>query len=84
MEKIDTAGYYYGLTSVKEIMETGASEGLAGEVMRFKLRFAFDKIRKTEELIDFRVIDKEVVELKNGVLIQYCKALAFTAHSPQG
>lgn len=59
----------YGLTSVKEIMETGASEELAGEVMRFKLRFAFDKIRKTEELIDFRVIDKEVVELKNGVLI---------------
>lgn len=59
----------YGLSSVEEIMAAGIPAQQAEELMRMKIRFAFDKIRKTEELIEFRVIDKEAVELSENVFI---------------
>ncbi len=59
----------YGLVSEKEMGEAGVPRKQAREMMRLKLRFAFDRIQKTEELIDFRVIDRSTVELRNGVYI---------------
>ncbi|MBN1411180.1 MAG: cyclic nucleotide-binding domain-containing protein [Spirochaetales bacterium] len=60
----------YGLTSVEEIMEAGISRDVAEEIFRIKLKFAFGKIKKTEELLDFRIVETDPVELKNGVFIQ--------------
>ena len=59
----------YGLSSVAEIMAAGIPADQAEELMRMKIRFAFDQIRKTEELIEFCVIDKEAVELSKNVFI---------------
>lgn len=60
----------YGLISIDEITQAGISEEEAREMMRLKLRFAFDKIPKTEELLDMRIIAGEATELRNGVFIQ--------------
>jgi hemerythrin len=60
----------YGLSSVEEIMEAGITRDVAEEIFRIKLKFAFDQIRKTEELLDFRVAENDPVELRNGVFVQ--------------
>jgi hemerythrin len=59
----------YGLTLIQEIEDAVDSRELAKQVMRLKMRFAFDHIRKTEELIDFRIVDRDVVELREGMFI---------------
>ncbi len=59
----------YGLPSEEEIVKTGIPRDYARQIMRLKLRFAFDRIQKTQELIDFRIIDRDAVELRNGVYI---------------
>lgn len=59
----------YGLTSMEEMLKTGVSESKARELMRIKMQFAFGNIRKTEELLDLRVVDKDRVELRNGVFV---------------
>ena len=60
----------YGLISLEEIMQTGIPEAQAKEMMRVKLRFAFDTIRPTSELLDTRIVGSQPVELKNGVSIR--------------
>lgn len=60
----------YGLTSIEEIVETGVSEEEAAEMFRLKKRFAFDHIRKTEELLGMTVVDHEKTEIMNGVFIE--------------
>lgn len=60
----------YGLTSIEELRAAGASDAEARELMRLKLRFAFDKIRDTQELLDTRVVEDEPVELRDGVTIE--------------
>ncbi len=60
----------YGLTSVQEIMEAGIPEEQAQEMMRLKLAFAFDRISRTDELLEARIIEQEPAELRNGVFIQ--------------
>ncbi|MGE5391292.1 MAG: cyclic nucleotide-binding domain-containing protein [Deltaproteobacteria bacterium] len=60
----------YGLTSMEEIMEAGIPEEKAREMMRLKLAFAFDRIRRTDELLETRIIEQEPVELRNGVFIR--------------
>lgn len=60
----------YGLISVEEIMQAGIPEDKAYDMMRLKRRFAFGKIRKTEELLETRIVRDEAVELRNGVFVQ--------------
>ncbi len=60
----------YGLISEEEIVNGGTDEETAREMMRMKLKFAFGKIRKTEELLDSIVVDNGSVEIKNGVTIR--------------
>lgn len=57
----------YGLTSMEEILEAGVDGDSADEMMRLKMKFAFGKIRPTEELLESRIIEDESVEIKNGV-----------------
>ncbi|MFW6138096.1 MAG: cyclic nucleotide-binding domain-containing protein [Spirochaetota bacterium] len=59
----------YGLISEEEITAAGVPRDEAGELMRLKLRFAFNRIKNTEELIEFRTVDNGAVELRNGVYI---------------
>ncbi|PKM75944.1 MAG: cyclic nucleotide-binding protein, partial [Firmicutes bacterium HGW-Firmicutes-15] len=60
----------YGLSSIDEIKMSGILENQAQEMMRLKLKFAFDKIKRTQELIETRIIGNEPVEIRNGVFIQ--------------
>ena len=59
----------YGLTTIEEIVEAGIPRDLAERMIRLKMRFAFDHIRATEDLIAFRIMDRDVVELRQGVYI---------------
>jgi hemerythrin len=60
----------YGLSTVEEIVDGGTPKALAEQMMRMKKRFAFDHIRESEELIEFRVIDREVIELRDGMYVR--------------
>ncbi len=48
----------YGLSSIDELMKAGASEDLAEDIMKMKLKFAFGNMKESDELLDF-------VDLKN-------------------
>lgn len=60
----------YGLISAEEIMKAGIPEDTACDMMRLKRRFAFGNIRKTEELLETRIVRDEAVELRSGVFVQ--------------
>ena len=60
----------YGLTSIEEITATGVSLADAEAQMRIKMKFAFGKIRQTEELLDACIVDTESVEIRNGVFVR--------------
>jgi hemerythrin len=60
----------YGLASLAEIMESGVPEAQARDMLRIKRWFAFDNIRRTEDLLDLRIVDTPAVELRDGVFIR--------------
>jgi hemerythrin len=60
----------YGLGSVEELVAAGLSRDKAEEQFRMKLRFAFGRIRKTDELLELRVIDSHAVELRGGAFVR--------------
>ncbi|MGL1890715.1 MAG: response regulator [Spirochaetaceae bacterium] len=60
----------YGMTSMEEIMEAGVSQELAQEIIEMKLKFAYGNIRATEEALDSVIVNKELIEIKNGVYIR--------------
>ena len=67
----------YGLTSIEEMKETGCSQDEAEEIMRMKLKFAFGKIKSTDEFIDSIEISDVEVEVKNNVKIKRKKLNVF-------
>jgi hemerythrin len=60
----------YGLASLDELHLAGIPDLEAREMMRIKRRFAFDRIRPTEELLDMRVIGKESAQIAPGVNVR--------------
>jgi hemerythrin len=60
----------YGLSSLAEIVESGVPEPQARDMLRIKRWFAFDNIRRTEDLLDLRVVDTPAVELRGGAFIR--------------
>ena len=60
----------YGLASLAEIMETGVPEELARDMLRIKRWFAFDNIRRTEDLLDLRIVDAPAVELRDRAFVR--------------
>jgi hemerythrin len=60
----------YGLASLEEIMEAGVPQPLAADMLRIKRWFAFDNIRRTEDLLDLRVVDTPAVELRAGAFVR--------------
>ncbi|RQW05940.1 MAG: MBL fold metallo-hydrolase [Calditrichaeota bacterium] len=59
----------YGLSTLNELMETGLGRQQAEELLKLKNRFNFNKIRKTEELLDLVIVGHEPSVLDNGVII---------------
>ncbi len=59
----------YGLISSEEICETGVDEQTAEEMMRLKLKFAFGSIKPTSDLIERRIVDREIIHIKKGVYL---------------
>ena len=70
----------YGLISEEEIIETGVSPEAAREMMRLKLKFAFGTIRPTEDLLDYRIVENNRVEIRNGVFISRLRVNVFEFH----
>jgi hemerythrin len=60
----------YGLVSHEELMATGISPENADLMMRMKTRFAFGRIRPTNDLLDHCVIGNTMVELRHGVSVR--------------
>ncbi|MFC1591196.1 MBL fold metallo-hydrolase, partial [Thermodesulfobacteriota bacterium] len=60
----------YGLVSVEELTAGGASAECARDMLRLKLKFAFDRIRKTEELVETRVVGEGPTELRKGAVVE--------------
>ena len=56
----------YGLTSKAEIMAAGENAENAALIMDINSKFAFGKIRATEELLDSQIIDAAPEEIRNG------------------
>ena len=60
----------YGLATLAEIAATGVSEAQAQDMLRIKTWFAFDNIRRTEDLLDLRIVDTPAVELRGGAFVR--------------
>jgi hemerythrin len=67
----------YGLTSREELIEAGVSRSQADELMRMKLAFAFGRIRPSEELVQPVYVEKERVEIRNGVCVRRLRTNVF-------
>jgi hemerythrin len=52
------------------MIQAGASEDKATEMMRLKLKFAFGSIRPTSDFMDTRIVAAERIEIKNGVTVR--------------
>ena len=60
----------YGLTTIDEIMKSGVPENHAHEMLKLKLKFAFGRFQKTEDIIETRIVSVEPVEIRNGVFLK--------------
>lgn len=60
----------YGLTSEKEIIESGVSKEVAQELMRMKLKFAFGKIHDSNDFLDSAIVGEERIEIRDEVFIE--------------
>ncbi|KGE71719.1 cyclic nucleotide-binding domain-containing protein [Spirochaeta lutea] len=60
----------YGLGTLEEIQACGVDDQLARELLRIKLAFSFEKIRKYDELLEMVSLDGGQVELAPGVTAQ--------------
>lgn len=60
----------YGLVSREELVEAGVPPARADELMRMKLAFAFGRIRPSEELVQPLYVERDRVEVRNGVFIR--------------
>jgi hemerythrin len=67
----------YGLVSEEELLAAGVPDDSAREMMRMKLKFAFGRIRNTEDLLDCRIIGEEQVELRNAVMVRRVRLNVF-------
>jgi hemerythrin len=60
----------YGLVSEEELQAAGLSDEEARRQMSIKLGFAFGKIRASDELLDYRFVTDEPVEISSGVSVK--------------
>jgi hemerythrin len=59
----------YGLLTLDEIVAAGVPKPLARSMYELKLKFAFHNMRPVEELLEYRLMEKDPVELRGGVTL---------------
>lgn len=65
----------YGLRTIEEIESCGLSKKEASDLMKIKIKFAFGKIKETNELIEKKYLNDNIrIEIKNEV---YMKRISF-------
>jgi hemerythrin len=67
----------YGLVSREEMIQAGATEEEATEMMRLKLKFAFGTIRPSSDFLDSCIVNADCVEIANGVSLRRLKLNVF-------
>ncbi len=67
----------YGITDIQDLIAAGIDEAVAKERMRLKLRFAFGKIKKTDELLAVHTVTGQETEIRNGVMISRIRLNVF-------
>ena len=67
----------YGLATRDEMLAAGVSVAQADELIRMKLAFAFGRIRPSEELVQPVYVEREPVEIRNGVHIRRLRTNVF-------
>jgi hemerythrin len=60
----------YGLVSEEEMTASGVDAAEARRLMALKLRFAFGEIKKSEDLLDYRIIGEGPADLGQGVSVR--------------
>ena len=60
----------YGLASQEELTAAGLTEEQAHEMMRMKRAFAFGRIRPSEDLVTPVCVERDPLEIRNGVHIR--------------
>jgi len=59
----------YGLASEEELIDAGLTQDEAREMMRLKLRFAFNHIRPTTDLLDTLPVENDPIHIRNDVYV---------------
>lgn len=60
----------YGLADINEIIESGINTDFAAEIIRVKLLFAFNKIRKSEDILELHALDSGESEVRVGLFVK--------------
>ena len=68
----------YGITSPGELEPDDPA--MAKAVIRMKKRFAFGEFRSTDGLLDVRVIDGSIIELRSGVFLRRLAVNRYEIH----
>jgi hemerythrin len=59
----------YGLTDESELLAAGCDPAIVGEMLAFKKRFAFGRIKEVGELLDSRVLEDVPINLRGGLTL---------------
>lgn len=60
----------YGLISEQEYIDAGVDEEVAKSYLRLKLKFAYGRIKKTDELLDHKIVGTRPLEIRDDVYIK--------------
>jgi hemerythrin-like metal-binding protein len=60
----------YGLADITDMLESGLGKATAQERLRMKLGFAFGSIKRTEELLELKIVEKDAIQLRNQVFLR--------------
>ncbi len=63
----------YGLLSTEEIINTGVPKQMARAMYDLKLKFAFHKLKRVDELLEYRIMENESVELRDEAMVRRLK-----------
>jgi hemerythrin len=67
----------HGLATEEELVRAGVAPKTARDLIRMKKKFAFGKIRRTNELLDSIIVENEPVEIMGGVSVHRLRMNVF-------
>lgn len=60
----------YGLADKDEILQCGIQNDFADEIIRLKMTFAFNNIRKSEDILELHPLDSGAREIRSGLCVR--------------